>query len=332
LQTDLAVRLSGPDASLDDEAQAMRDELTQTREQMARLQPLVESILQQQVAVVLADLALGAGGLVSPPVAFRFTELPLALIVSPRDVIRQEANIQVDANLGIPERIALEDRVEQGLEVSALIVPVGGIGTYPTMVMESGAVSWLVDVVAHEWAHNYLTLRPLGLNYDATPETRTMNETAASLWGGEVGMRVLQRYYSDLGPPPPSASMPAEAAPPPSPPAFDFRAKMRETRLTVDHLLGEGRIAEAEAFMEAQRQLFVQQGYNIRKLNQAYFAFHGAYGDEPGGAAGDDPVGSAVRRLWDLSESPTAFLRRMAWMNDFDDLLQALDQAEEAIP
>jgi len=31
-----------------------------------------------------------------------------------------------------------------------------------------------VDVVAHEWAHNYLTLRPLGLNYDHDAETRTI--------------------------------------------------------------------------------------------------------------------------------------------------------------
>lgn len=328
LQTDLAVRLGGTQGQADAETRAMQHEQSRLRQEMARLQPVVESILQEQVAVVLADLGLGAGGLVAPPVAFRFTELPLALIVSPRSVIRQDADIQIDAGLDIPERIDLEQQVERQMDVSALVVPVGGIGTYPTMVMESGAISWLVDVVAHEWAHNYLTLRPLGLNYETTPETRTMNETAASLWGGLVGTKVLQRYYPDLAPPPPApeGSLSPETAPPAPPPAFDFRAEMRDTRLTVDRLLEQGKIKEAEAYMEARRQVFNQQGYDLRRLNQAYFAFHGAYADEPGGAAGADPVGAAVRRLWELSQSPAAFLRRMARMNSFDDLQRALRQ------
>jgi hypothetical protein len=325
LETDLAVRLAGQ-AVPDPETKAIARELEQLRQEMTALQPLAESIVQEQVAVVLAELGLDAGGLVGPPVAFRFTELPLALIVSPRNVIRQDANIQIDAGLGIQDQIALEQRVEERLNASALVVPVGGIGTYPTMVMESGAISWLVDVVAHEWAHNYLTLRPLGLNYDTTPETRTMNETAASLWGGLVGTGVLLRYYPDLAPPPPQAepSPSTEPATPSPPPAFDFRAEMRDTRLTVDRLLEQGKIEQAEAYMEEQRQVFNAQGYNLRRLNQAYFAFHGAYADEPGGAAGEDPVGAAVRALWERSPTPVAFLRAMAWMNSYDDLQRAL--------
>jgi len=54
---------------------------------------------------------------------------------------------------------------------------------------------------------------------------------------------------------------------------------MRETRIRVDKLLAQGRIEEAEAYMEERRQEFVAHGYYIRKLNQAYFAFHGAYAD-----------------------------------------------------
>ena len=42
--------------------------------------------------------------------------------------------------------------------------------------------------------------------------------------------------------------------------------------------------------MEARREIFWQNGYAIRKLNQAYFAFYGAYADIPGGPAGEDPV------------------------------------------
>ena len=72
---------------------------------------------------------------------------------------------------------------------------------------------------------------------------------------------------------------------------------MRITRETADQMLAAGKIDEAEAYMEQRRQLFWDHGYQIRKLNQAYFAFHGAYADQPGGAAGEDPVGAAVRKL-----------------------------------
>ena len=86
---------------------------------------------------------------------------------------------------------------------------------------------------------------------------------------------------------------------------------MHHTRVVVDRLLAEGRVKEAEWYMELQRRYFVANGYRIRRLNQAYFAFHGAYASEPG-AAGEDPIGPLVRRLWALSESPAAFLRAVA--------------------
>jgi hypothetical protein len=95
--------------------------------------------------------------------------------------------------------------------------------------------------------------------------------------------------------------------------------------LTVDRLLEAGQVEQAESFMEARRQVFNRQGYNLRRLNQAYFAFHGAYADEPGGPAGEDPVGAAVRTLWARATSPAAFLRQMAWMDSYDDLRRRLE-------
>jgi hypothetical protein len=92
----------------------------------------------------------------------------------------------------------------------------------------------------------------------------------------------------------------------------------------VDALLAAGRVTEAEAYMEARRQVFWQAGYHIRRLNQAYFAFYGAYANEPQSAAGEDPVGAAVRQLWERSSSPAAFLRQMAGMSSYADLQAAL--------
>jgi hypothetical protein len=73
--------------------------------------------------------------------------------------------------------------------------------------------------------------------------------------------------------------------------------------------------------MEQQRQLFVAQGYAIRKLNQAYFAFYGGYAAEPGGAAGLDPIGPLLRRLREASPSLSAFLHDVGGITSFEDLL-----------
>jgi hypothetical protein len=101
---------------------------------------------------------------------------------------------------------------------------------------------------------------------------------------------------------------------------------MHLTRVTVDALLAAGKIDEAESYMEQRRQVFVQNGYTIRKLNQAYFAFYGAYADVPGGAAGEDPVGPAVRALRAQSKSLADFINRIAWMTTFDELKKTVGQ------
>jgi hypothetical protein len=234
--------------------------------------------------------------------------------------------------LTLDEQIKLEDEVATSLDVSTLIVPIGGVGVYPTMVMETTDLRWKLDTIAHEWTHNYLNLRPLGLNYSTTPELRTMNETTASIAGNEVGTYVLEKYYPELlasgspsnrnlislnEPSLPSNKI-ADTAP------FDFRAEMHETRVTADQLLAEGKIEEAESYMEKRRQVFWENGYLLRKLNQAYFAFHGAYADAPGGAAGEDPVGPAVRALRAQSDSLSDFINTIAWMTSFEQLQQAI--------
>jgi hypothetical protein len=101
---------------------------------------------------------------------------------------------------------------------------------------------------------------------------------------------------------------------------------MHTTRVTADELLAQGKIEAAEAYMEARRKIFWEQGYRgLRKLNQAYFAFHGAYADTPVGAAGEDPVGAAVRRLRAQSSSLTVFLKRISKVTDFSQLQEMVE-------
>ena len=159
------------------------------------LAPLAESIIQQMVTEVLVEMGFTTGGQPVPPVLYHSSPLPWALIVSPRGEIRQDANIQLRVEYSLDERIALEEQVAAGLDVSTLVVPVGGIGVYPTMVLETWYLPRLVEVVAHEWIHNYLTLRPLGMRYGKTPALR---QTLAEATGVPLETILEYTQLSDL--------------------------------------------------------------------------------------------------------------------------------------
>ena len=77
------------------------------------------------------------------------------------------------------------------------------------------------------------------------------------------------------------------------------------TRRGVDDLLAQGKVDEAEAYMEERREFFYAHGYLIRKINQAFFAFYGGYqsGSGMAGTGGADPIGEAVQGIFDESPS-----------------------------
>jgi len=85
------------------------------------------------------------------------------------------------------------------------------------------------------------------------------------------------------------------------------------------------------AFLAARRQLFYDNGFNIRRLNLAYFAFYGGYQAEGiPGIAGTDPIGPAVQDIFDLSPDIRAFVVTMRDITTREELLsvQAAMQAE----
>jgi hypothetical protein len=313
-------------ANADSQAIPLQKNLDTLYTQRAQLGPLAESIIQKQLASIIAEQGLAIEGQAIPPILYHTTPLPTALIVSPRDVIRQDADISLVPDLTLDQKIVLENKVDKALNVSSLVEGIGGVGVYPTMVMQTTDMNWVSEVVAHEWVHNFLSLRPLGISYLNSPDLRTMNETVASIAGKELGRAMMEEFYPELvpltAPETPPADLKTEQ--PATPPEFDFRSEMHLTRITVDQLLAEKEISEAEAYMDKRRIVFWEHGYQIRKLNQAYFAFHGAYADQPGGAAGKDPVGAAVRLLREQSPSLAAFINRMSWMWSFQQLQQVV--------
>jgi hypothetical protein len=310
------------------ELRAQFDELIEKRGKYA---PFAEAVIQNQLSKITSDLGLSFGGQPIPPILYHVSPLPRALVVSPRDIIRQDASISLLPDITIPEQNDLENEVDQKLDVSSLVVGIGGIGLYPTMVMETTNINLLAEVVSHEWVHNYLTLRPLGANYGTSPELRIINETVANLAEKEFGGVLIEQFYPEYKPQPQPPAAENKVNPdPPDPPAFDFRTEMNITRTHTDKLLAEGKIEEAEVFMEERRLFFWENGYRIRKINQAYFAFYGAYADQPGGAAGasEDPIGDAVRTLRAQSPSLAAFLNRISWMWSLEQLQQAIRAGE----
>jgi hypothetical protein len=288
------------------------------------LAPLAEAILQEQVSTTLADIGLTLSGQPFPPVLFHITPLPYDLVISPRSKVEQDASISLIPDLSVDQQLTLENRVDSGLDVSSLVVPIGGIGTYPTMVVRTTALDWLANTIAHEWTHNWLTLQPLGINYDTTPELRSMNETTASISGQEISIQLLKRFYPELAGEFNVQTINQPLTPPKV--VFDFNNEMHITRVQVDQLLADGKITQAETYMEQRRVFFWQNGYAIRKLNQAYFAFYGAYANVPGGAAGEDPVGPAVRALRAQSSSLADFLKIIARMSSFSQLQAAISK------
>lgn len=315
--------IADPDAA----SQGLQTALAEAETAMHKLAPLAESILESQLMSVVQQIGLETIGQPFPPSLFQSSEIPNALVVSPRDQIEQLLNISLEAGLAADEEDALENQIYDIYDQSALVVPIGGIGTYPTMVMQTTDIAWLTEVIAHEWTHNYLTLRPLGLNYETTPELRTINETTASLSGKELSRLILEQYYPEAVPQESAPSEAADQQTEPNPDAFDFRAEMRLTRQETDRLLAEGKVDEAETYLEARRQIFWENGYLIRKLNQAYFAFYGAYNDTPGGgAAGEDPVGPAVQAYREQFDSLADFLRAIAWVDSYAALQERVNK------
>ncbi|NLE43174.1 MAG: hypothetical protein GX620_00525 [Chloroflexi bacterium] len=306
-----------------------RATLTALRQEEDYRQPVVESIIEEQVASVLTSEGFDTLGSPQPPVASHFTPLPLLLVVSPRDRIERIYSLSLRHGLDAAQIEAIEKDLDGSFSISSLVTPIGGLSAYPAMLLESSSLEWITEVSAHEWTHHYLAFRPLGLNYDTSSEARTINETVASIVGKEVGRAVIARYYPELLPPEPEPTPESSVEEPveiEEQPTFDFRAEMRRTRVEVDRLLAEGLITEAEVYMEERRQKFIANGYWIRKLNQAYFAFHGAYADEPG-AAGEDPVGPAVQTYRSISPDLASFVRDLARITTLEELQTLIAQS-----
>ena len=297
------------------------DALAEARRERDAIENDVEEVLEGRFSDFLRDQGFVVNpplfsdiDLFFPPLDFELDRPPKVLAVSPRDRIELDRSYLLAPGLE-PEAVAAVESETEETGVSALVVNTGGVATYPSVIPELAPYRDVVETAIHEWLHQHLAFYPLGRNYFRGGETRTLNETVASMAGGELADLFIERYGSPSPPAPPSAGTPSD---------FDFRAEMRALRLRVEKLLAQGRVEEAERLMEEKRDDFEEQGVYIRRINQAYFAFFGSYADTPSSI---DPIGPKLQRLRDRAGSVTDFVRLARGLTSEADLDRLLAEA-----
>ena len=322
LLQDIVNRKKAEGVSSVKEIKALEAQLAELVRKRNGLEARVEEIIEGQISKILADeniaktiRVIGEMEILFPPVDFEFEDAPHVLIISPRQEIEITKTILLRSDLSLEQIVGIEDKVSSQ-DMSALVERTGGVATYPSVVPRSVSLQYLLSTVAHEWLHQYFYFHPLGRNYWANYEMTSINETAAGIAGDEIGLLVYNRYYKEEG---------DEAVPiiQESEPAFDFNKEMRETRLAVDAYLAQGQIEEAERFMEEKRDYLAENGYYIRKLNQAYFAFHGSYADAPTSV---NPIGGYLKELRQGSPSLGDFIKTVSGIASYDELLQTIGE------
>jgi hypothetical protein len=313
-----AVRLAD-EAALDDK-----------RGEQQRLENKVEHILEGRLTRILEDEGLTTSlplfssvRFVFPPVDFEFDRPPTVLAVSPREEIRLDQAILLRSGLSDHDISSLEEETA-ATGVSSLVVAIHAVAFYPSAIPTDTTYEAAVESIAHEWLHQYLFFHPLGRSYFDSNETRTLNETAANIGGRELADVLQERFPLGEPHPPASASTPS-----PQTPKIDFREVMHDLRMQVDALLGEGKVQDAETLMEERREFLAENGYYIRKINQAYFAFNGLYADTP---ASDSPIGPKMAELRQLSPSVGEFLRSVSGITSEEELDRLLAQKQAEAP
>ena len=310
---------SGSDSG-SDQSTSLQDRLDELEKERGGLRNDVEELMESAIDAVLRDLGIGElGPLTWPPVDFRLDSTPRVLVTSPRDRIQRLESILIDADITLADRQSVEDAVYDNSGLSAIVLRTGGVATFPTVIPKDRDLLSTLDVAAHEWLHAYLIFKPLGRAYWSSGDLTTVNETVANLFGEEVGRLAYERITGETLPPPdpfiPETDSDSDE--------FRFSEFMREMRLKVDEILADGNVYGAEAYMEQRRIELHDHGIFIRKINQAYFAFNGSYGDNP---ASVSPIGEQVQELRTYVENVADLVKAIQGTTSYEGFLQRLDQ------
>ena len=283
----------------------------------------VEEALEATISSIVMEEGLGFRGLLLPPVDFRLTPPPKLLVTSPRERIQRLHDVLLDSGVEIDDREDVERQMLEGSSLSALVTNIGGVATYPASIPPDRDLESTLRIAAHEWLHHYFFFKPLGQNMFTSDEMRVLNETAADIISREIGHRARAALST-------AADDAHVGTGPQVADGFDFGAEMRRTRLEVDRLLAAGDIDGADRYMEERRAVFQEHGFYIRKLNQAYFAFHGTYAESPTSVS---PIGDQLREMHDLVPDLGELIGILSGVSSYREFLERLDEImSSAVP
>jgi len=292
----------------------LQQELLALRHQRGGLEADVEERLEAMITselkrVDVSSSLLGVGFL-WPPVDFRLDQVPKLLVVSSRDRIDTITTKLIKPDISHEDRETLESTIDSR-DLSSLVLSIGGLATYPSLIPEGRSLKGALRLAAHEWTHHYLFFHPLGRGYADNGSMTTLNETVADVVGDEIGDAVYQRFFAT----PEERAVVPPVASDPDPNRFDFTAFMRETRVETERLLAAGQVEDAEAYMERRRSELTDHGYFFRKINQAFFAFNGSYANRAGSVS---PIGGQVSAVRDASATLGDFLSAVAGYDSYE--------------
>ena len=264
---------------------------------------VVEEIIETAISETIFQEDLGT----FPAVDMALSPPPTVLVLSPRDRIERIFDVLLIPGLKDKDRKHLEDMILEEENLSAIVENTGGLAVYPSVVIDDAGLYNSFIITTHEWIHHWLFFKPLGRAFWDNPTMTTLNETIADVAGKEIGRKAYASFTL-------VEELPKERIAQ-SPDGFHFQKEMRITRLESEDLLNSGDIRGAEKYMEERRLLFGENGYPLRKLNQAYFAFHGSYATS---GASISPIGSYVEELRKCSKSVSEFLDVASGFGDYE--------------
>lgn len=291
------------------------EEKTKLEKRLTFLRARTEEAIESIISNVLIKENLGITfNILMPPTDFKLDSPPAIVVTSPRDRIDFSASKLISNDVTESEKIEIEAIVESDGKTSALVDRLGGLGTYPAFVSDKGSLRNLLQTASHEWLHNYWILHPLGQHMWDSSEMTIFNETAANIAGDELGDIAFQSMGGIIE----NQTHPIKAL------GYEshFNEILRETRLEVDRLLGQKKVEEAESYMNEITLILQKDGYKIRKINQAYFAFHGNYADTPSSTS---PIGKELKEYRSYFNNVGKFIESVSQIKSYNQFLQILD-------
>ena len=241
---------------------------------------------------------------------------PKLLVISPRDKIFREDELLLIHNLSLEEINKIEESIMSEIGYSSIVVNIGGVAAYPSIIKETDNYGDLFKAHAHEWLHQYLILFPLGRAYFKDTNMKIVNETLANIYSERLFNNVCSKKIK-------LQDVICNSKKNILSDKFNYQLFIKNLRLDVDELLKSGKINQAEKQMESARAELESKGFYVRKINQAWFAFNGTYADSP---ASSSNIDQEIESFIDSQESLGDAIKKLRKVKNFEEYKNLISQ------